>query len=550
MRHVERLAQWERLSGTAAEREAFAYLEQELVSYGLRPEWIDHDAYISLPGKAFLAVVAPESRTLLCITHSFSQPTPAGGMEAELVYVGRGAPADYEGLDVRGKVVLLEGVATSGPALTAQRLGAVGHIHINADRYIHEMTISPIWGSPTPDQMEMLPQTVALSVNRADGDDLKTLLQAGPVRVRLEAEVDTGWRKIPLLTVQIDGEEEPDRFVLFSGHVDSWYFGAMDNASANAVMLEMAREYAARPGRRSLRLAFWSGHSHGRYAGSTWYADAHFAELDKNCVAHVNIDSPGGVGAQVINEPQAMSEAADLLQEVISPLAGAPVQVRRLPRAGDHSFWGLGIPSLLVGPSEQLAGPDTYNPLPSSGGGERSAGYGWWWHTVDDTPDKLDPDLLERDATIYERLLGRLLYDAVLPFDYTPVVAEVEQAVADVAGAGVEMAPVTEALAHLRAQVAALTQASRTADADTDRINSRMMGVARWLIPLLYTANGRFHPDQALGQPVLPSLAPLHQLARLDAASDEAKSYRIAATRALNQLRWSVEQAAKAAALE
>ncbi len=31
--------------------------------------------------------------------------------------------------------------------------------------------------------------------------------------------------------------------------------------------------------RCSLRLAFWSGHSHGRYAGSTWYAD-NFWELD------------------------------------------------------------------------------------------------------------------------------------------------------------------------------------------------------------------------------------------------------------------------------
>jgi hypothetical protein len=550
--HVQALARWERLTGTPEERAAFEYIRQELESFGLRPELIAHDAYISLPGKASLAVATPEGRQIRCITHSFSQPTPPGGLMGELVYVGRGMPTDYAGLDVQGKVVLMEGLAAPGPAVNANRFGAAAHIHINPKQYIHEMIISPVWGSPTAEQVELLPKTVALSVNHEGGEYLKEMLKQGPVRVHLHAEVDTGWRKIPLLTVQIGGEAEPEQFVLFSGHVDSWYFGAMDNGSANAVMLEMARHFAGMPLRRSLRLAFWSGHSHGRYAGSAWYVDQHFAELDRHCVAHVNIDSPGGRGATVIDEPQAMAEAGALLQETIGPLSGGPVRLRRVPRAGDHSLWGLGIPSLMVGPSEQLAGPDTYNPLGAvmTGSDERAAGYGWWWHTPDDTPDKLDPAVLERDAAVYRAILERLLNDSVLPFDYNPVVAELRQAVAGLSCAGIDMAPVEAALDTLALRAGALAEVARmVAPEEAAALNARIMGVARILIPLLYTGAGRFHPDPALGQPPVPSLEPLRKLAGLDPDTEAAKFHRVAAVRALNQFRWMIEQAASAAAL-
>ena len=48
---------------------------------------------------------------------------------------------------------------------------------------------------------------------------------------------------------------------MLSGHVDSWHYGAMDNASADATMLEVGRIFSEHAGelRRGLRLAFWSG---------------------------------------------------------------------------------------------------------------------------------------------------------------------------------------------------------------------------------------------------------------------------------------------------
>jgi Zn-dependent M28 family amino/carboxypeptidase len=115
----------------------------------------------------------------------------------------------------------------------------------------------------------------------------------------MTTRVRTGWMPIPHLVGELAGRHE-DRFVLFSGHVDSWHYGAMDNGTANATMLEVARLLAGRRSalRRGIRFAFWSGHSHGRYAGSAWYADHAWRELHQRCVVHLNIDSTGARGAR------------------------------------------------------------------------------------------------------------------------------------------------------------------------------------------------------------------------------------------------------------
>src|SRR5262249_60325020 len=99
----------------------------------------------------------------------------------------------------------------------------------------------------------------------ADGAALRDRLKTGRApKVILHAEVDTGWRKTPILTGDIDGPAGDDGpFVLLSGHHDTWYYGVMDNGAANATMLEAARLMAARrtEWRRGPRGRFWCGHT-------------------------------------------------------------------------------------------------------------------------------------------------------------------------------------------------------------------------------------------------------------------------------------------------
>lgn len=83
-----------------------------------------------------------------------------------------------------------------------------------------------------------------------------------------------------------------------SSHYDSWDYGVTDNATGNAAVLELARVLSQKQLRRGVKIAWWPAHSNGRYAGSTWYCDEQFEDLDARCVALVNMDSPGCMGAQ------------------------------------------------------------------------------------------------------------------------------------------------------------------------------------------------------------------------------------------------------------
>ncbi|HEY8292068.1 MAG TPA: M28 family peptidase, partial [Thermomicrobiales bacterium] len=326
-RHNAEIAKGVRLSGSADEAEAFAYLAAACRSYGMAVEEYAIDAYVSLPGAAALTVVAPEERAIACITHSFSLATGPEGLSAPVVYVGKGAAADYADKDVRGAVVMTDGLAMPAAAHAAYQAGAMGMICVNPEG-LHEMIISPVWGTPTPETAPYLPQLVVVSVRREDGDTLKALVARGPVTVRLQTEVETRWRPIPTLTAEIRGAE--DRFVLLSGHVDSWHYGAMDNASANATMLEVGRILSERRGelRRGLRLAFWSGHSHARYGASAWYADTFFADLYDHCVCHVNAESTGGMGADNLASAGCMAETWQFAAGPIRDVAGQELTYR------------------------------------------------------------------------------------------------------------------------------------------------------------------------------------------------------------------------------
>ena len=183
----------------------------------------------------------------------------------------------------------------------------------------------------------------------------------------LHAEVDTGWRKTPILVADLMARRRADEpFVMFSGHHDTWYYGVMDNGGANATMLEVARLCRASAGPNggaALRVIFWSGHSQGRYSSSAWYADDHWEELERRALVHVNVDSTGGKGNTVVADADSLGRAAqprargDRASRAAQKLTG-----RRMSRAGDQSFWGIGVPSIFGNMSEQPA--DAAQPMP------------------------------------------------------------------------------------------------------------------------------------------------------------------------------------------
>jgi hypothetical protein len=540
MRHCAEFAKRVKLSGTPEELESFRYLEACLKIYGYRTELLSHDAYISLPGRSR---VEAGGRELKSITHSFSLSSPKAGLEAELVDVVDGGETDFAKADCRGKIVLVDGIASPAAAARAKAAGAVGQLHVSPHEHLHEMCISPVWGSPSDATLAEMPATVACTISNADGEALRAkLASGGKLAVTLHAEVDTGWRKTPLLVAELDGPSGKDApFVLLSGHHDTWYYGVMDNGSANATMLEAARLMAEHRGawRRGLRICFWSGHSHGRYSGSAWYADTYFEDLERRCAAHVNVDSTGGIGATLLTDNGVVSELVPLAKEATLAESGQQHQGKRPSRSSDQSFWGIGIPSMYGSISHQPPGPvKMRNPL------------GWWWHTPHDLIDKIDEGFLVRDTRIVTASLWRLLSGEILPLDIAAHAASLLQeleAIAPKLEGRLPLAALVDAAVGLRDKAKAVVALAHGGDrAKLDAVNAALMRVSRALVPLDYTRGDRFSHDPALPQAPWPALQKLRDLAATKQGSDEERFMAVAAKRTRNRVAFALHQAHEA----
>jgi Iap family predicted aminopeptidase len=540
MGNLKEIARWQKYSGTAEEREALGFVEKRMQDYGYRTQVILHDAFISLPGKASVEV---DGKAITAITQSFSQSSPPGSLSGVPVYLGHGTDADFAAADVKGRIVLVEGMATPAVSQRATNAGAAGQLHISHHEHIHEMCISPVWGSPGASTKDGMPNTVVCSVSNADGGAIRDALKAGkaPV-VTLHAQADTGWRKTPILQCDIDGPGGADApFVLMSGHHDTWYYGVMDNGSANAGMMEVARLVAQRRSqlKRGFRVCFWSGHSHGRYSSSAWYADNRWEELDRRCVAHVNVDSLGGAGATVLENTAAMTELWHLAAEAVQAHTNQTYKGKRKARSSDDSFVGIGVPSMFGSISEQ----------PSKHAQARNA-LGWWWHTPHDTIDKVDEANLVRDTRVLLTVNWRLLTAAILPLDHAATAAALLKELA-------ALAPKLEGrfpLAALVAKAEAVRDAAAAVAAFAGEVdagaaecaNAALMMASRALVPADYTNGDRFLHPHALPMAAWATLQPIRDLAATAAGTDEEKYAAVDAVRAMNRVGHALGLAASA----
>jgi hypothetical protein len=546
MEHVRTMGAWERESGSPGEAQAYDYIERTLRTYGFAVERGQIDAYISLPEQG--RVVLPGGEVIEGLTHSFSPTTAPDGLDGELVDVGEGTREDLA--RAAGKIALVGSLATPGKAWAAQEAGTLGQVFVNLD-HLHNMIVTTVWGTPTPATAGRIPRTPCLSIRGEDARRLRALLQQGPVRVKLVTRVRTGWMPIPHLVAHVEGREPG--FVLFSGHVDAWHHGAMDNGTANATMLEVARLLGRRRDalRRGLRLAFWSGHSHGRYAGSAWYADVAWHELHRRCVVHLNVDSTGARGATDYSVFHATEEVQGFAEAVVRDVTGQAGQARRFSRAGDQSFWGIGVPSAFM----SLSGipkqdTDLSRAMYRLFG---TAGFPWWWHTREDTVDKIDPAVLTLDTKVYVAAALRLVNAPILPLDYARVARAVGATLAELTAAGrdrFDLGPAAAAAGHLAERADALAGVlDRVAAVDADgpatvAANRALVRLSRILVPLAYTTGDRFQHDLALPLAPLAGLQPVRELAGLDPASDTFKFTVAALVRERNRVVHALDEAA------
>ena len=534
MEYNRGIAKFIRNSGTEEELESFQYIESELKKAGIETELMFSDGYISLPLAAKLTVNGKEHE---CLTHAMS--VSVKNLEAEVVYAGKGKPEDYAGIDARGKIVVVEGLCMGVPVKAAEDNGARGIIFLN-DEHIHNMIGSRIWGSPSVEDKELLPKIAFLSVNSFSAEEIRAALKTGPVTAVMTTVVDTRWRKLPTLVGTVPGKETPEKYLMISNHVDGWVYGAMDNGSANAAMMHVVKTLNAHKDelRRSVKICFWSGHSHGRYAGSTWYCDAHYEDLYENCFLHVNADSLGAKGSDILSESNSMAETKGIADPIIKGIANQDYNSCRYSRAGDQSFWGTGTPSLFMGLSEQPVGEGTAaKSFAELMGNGKTGGFGWWWHSSEDTIDKIDPEKLARDCRIYLLAVYRACSAAFLPIEENKAAADIYAILQRYAARTEGKADLSLALERAE-KLAALTEkiAQEKERIGASLYNGYVMKMSQILVPLNYVEGSNYEHDLAVRGNEMPVLSVLDCYQNVDAGSDDWKLVNVVAVRRINKV--------------
>ena len=417
---------------------------------------------------------------------------------------------------IRGKIVISEGFAFPQKIREFEEKGAVGVIAMNPGVDIHWGICTSIWGTPDLDDLPRKPGIPVVAVNNPDGKALIDLASRG-ASVTIETEMQEGWFKQKLPVVEIKGTVEPDKFVLLHGHYDSWDVGVGDNATGDATMLEIARVlWKHRDSlRRTVRIAWWPGHSTGRYAGSTWYADRFAIDLDENCVAQVNCDSPGCRWATEFQDVSWMSETERYVQGIIKNVCGLESHGERPHRAGDYSFNNIGISSFFMLSStmpDDLRAAKGYYAVGGCGGNIA-------WHTENDTLEIADKEILLRDIKVYLASILGVANAEILPFDWRATVEEFTSTLANYAtqaGGAFDFSEAQSALDAFKQTLEGFYAKASSGGIEPSKANAVIMGLARILVPINFTVAPRFRHDPATPVQPLPTLAVANDIAAMD----------------------------------
>lgn len=496
-------------------RQGAEQLRTRLLEAGLDPVTHQAEIYLGIPISAQVRVagqVIPAKASALSPQAAVTGPAlrlPSrkgvgrlhSGDPAVLFDFGT-EPAEAVLARVRGRIVVTDGLSNPARTRLLEDLGALGVIVVNPGDRSHWGTNSLIWGNPDDRTMAELPRITSIAVPHAAGPALLAACAAG-APVTLEAEMLHGWHEQPVLTVDVHPTGGPSAdFVLLHSHYDSWEVGVGDNATGNAVLLEVARLLSRNRQHltRTIRFAWWPGHSAGRYAGSTWYADHFGRALHEHCVAHVNCDSPGCRGATSYASIRGMIEAEPLVAGAIMDLFGQPTELTSPGRAGDYSFCNLGITGCML----------TSSMVPEQ---ERHA-RGWYavggcggdpaWHSEYDTMEIADRAVLANDIRLYALLALRLSARGRLPLDYRRTMARLSPHLAALAGNATSALGQDFGLMKALASVETGLEAYYRSDRDAAAWNRELLALSREIVRLGYAASGIHDQDPARPAGPLP----------------------------------------------
>src|SRR5207253_567365 len=162
---------------------------------------------------------------------------------AELVDVGRGTSTrDYDGKEVRGKLVLADGPLPTVHRLACEERGAAGFLSAYPNQrtpWSGDDRDLIRWGHLSPYQLQ---NRFAFMVSKRQAEELRARLAAGEkitLHARVEAKMTPATYDVVVAT--IPGTDPGAGEVVLTAHLCHESAGANDNASGSATILEVAR---------------------------------------------------------------------------------------------------------------------------------------------------------------------------------------------------------------------------------------------------------------------------------------------------------------------
>jgi len=348
---------------------------------------------------------------------SLAANSDSGDVTAELVDVGAGArPEDYAGKDVTGKIVLGSAGASALQRLGVFERGAIGVVSYNDLRSddLPDQLMSQSISTAAPQGKK---PGFGWSVSPRVGRDLAARVARGEkVKLRSVVKAETFPGEMELVHAVIPGDGSTAQTIAVSAHLYEGYIkqGANDDNSGCALILEMGRTYLRlvaegtlpKP-KRAIHFLFVP-----EISGTTAWLRAH-DDIRKTIVADLNFDMEGlmlklsgsawvmhrtpdsfptflnDVGANVL-EYVAETNRERVRYRSVAYGFTAPVVAQSGTRdpfvvivdkhygASDHVVYlNNGIPALMF-----ITWPDHY------------------YHSSQDTPEKLDPTQFKRAAVV------------------------------------------------------------------------------------------------------------------------------------------------------
>jgi len=180
-------------------------------------------------------------RVSLCI-NSFST---AGPLEAPLVDVGAGTPADYEGRDVKGAVVLGSASVQQLWQQAVKQRGAIGVISTSVAPYIRPGDPGQFtsedqqdvfqWGSVPYDEAA---KAFGFKASWRAAAKMRDRLKSGPVKVKVDVQSTFYDGPARMVVAEIPGTVKPDERIVMVAHIQEP--GANDDGSGCGTLVALA----------------------------------------------------------------------------------------------------------------------------------------------------------------------------------------------------------------------------------------------------------------------------------------------------------------------